>query len=131
MEVESGSVTHASPAQLRTLRLSPDTSSRLFLRDHPWYGKPLGANPVVGDLSGARSLYVIDFEAERVAGDFGTDFAVAERGVERLDGAEYFMVSSFLDRRHDRHPPARRRQRWKKERLSAKDRRLRLVAKTK
>ena len=31
-----------------------------------------------------------DFEADRVAGDFGIDLAVTERGVERLDGAKIF-----------------------------------------
>jgi hypothetical protein len=37
-EVESGSVTLASPAGCRTLRLSQRTSIHLSHRDHPWYG---------------------------------------------------------------------------------------------
>jgi hypothetical protein len=36
------------------------------LRRNPRYGKPLEANVATGDLSDARSLYVIDFDHERV-----------------------------------------------------------------
>jgi hypothetical protein len=36
------------------------------LQEHPYYGKPLEANPLTGDLSGTRSLYVIDFEQKKV-----------------------------------------------------------------
>src|SRR5206468_244665 len=39
-----------------------------------------------------------DFEADRAAGDFGIDFALTERGVERLDGAKIFHWRSFLGR---------------------------------
>jgi hypothetical protein len=37
-EVESDSVTHASPAEFRTLRLSQRTSIHLSHRDRLWYG---------------------------------------------------------------------------------------------
>jgi hypothetical protein len=37
-EAESGSVTHASAAEFRTLRLSQRTSIHLSHRDHPWFG---------------------------------------------------------------------------------------------
>lgn len=36
------------------------------LREAPFYGKPLEANVATGDLSGTRSLYVIDFEQQKV-----------------------------------------------------------------
>jgi hypothetical protein len=36
------------------------------LREHPFFGKPLQSSALTGDLSGARSLYVIDFDHERV-----------------------------------------------------------------
>lgn len=36
------------------------------LRDAPRYGKPLEARPATGDLSAARSLYVIDFEQRQI-----------------------------------------------------------------
>jgi hypothetical protein len=36
------------------------------LRDAPRYGKPLEARVETADLSGARSLYVIDFEQEQI-----------------------------------------------------------------
>ena len=36
------------------------------LRAHPYFGKPLGPNALTADLSGTRSLYVIDFEEERI-----------------------------------------------------------------
>src|SRR4051794_40499896 len=41
---------------------------------------------------------------------------------------KYFMLSSFVGTRRNRRVAARRRQRWRKERLSAKNRRFRLVA---
>ena len=37
------------------------------LRDAPRYGKPVEARPETGDLSQARSLYVIDFEQKQIA----------------------------------------------------------------
>lgn len=37
------------------------------LREQPRYGKPLEAHPETSELQAARSLYVIDFEQERVA----------------------------------------------------------------
>jgi hypothetical protein len=36
------------------------------LRDAPHYGKPLETRLATGDLSVARSLYVIDFEQQRI-----------------------------------------------------------------
>lgn len=36
------------------------------LRTHPRYGKPLEANSLTGDLSGTRSLYVIDFDQREI-----------------------------------------------------------------
>ena len=36
------------------------------LRDHPYFGKPLQNHPTLGDLSDARTLYVIDFEQQLV-----------------------------------------------------------------
>lgn len=36
------------------------------LRSHPYYGKNLEARIDTGDLSDARTIYVIDFEEERV-----------------------------------------------------------------
>lgn len=36
------------------------------LQDHPWFGKSLEANVATGDLSDARSIYVIDFEERQV-----------------------------------------------------------------
>jgi len=36
------------------------------LRDAPRYGKPLEVRAETGDLSEARSLYVIDFEQQRI-----------------------------------------------------------------
>jgi hypothetical protein len=36
------------------------------LQEHPRFGKSLEYNPLTGDLSGARSLYVIDFSKEQV-----------------------------------------------------------------
>src|SRR5689334_12497886 len=41
---------------------------------------------------------------------------------------KYFMVSSFLGTRRKWRRAARRRQRWREVRLSAQDRRFRLVA---
>ena len=53
------------------------------------------ANIVAEPLTDHRSDFLVpqdraDFEADRVARDFGIDLAVAERGVERLDGAKIF-----------------------------------------
>lgn len=48
------------------------------LRDAPRYGKPLEARAETGDLSGARSLYVIDFEQQQI------DWPPAYRIVYRL-----------------------------------------------
>jgi hypothetical protein len=36
------------------------------LREHPFFGKPLEGNAQTGELSGTRSLYVIDFDHERI-----------------------------------------------------------------
>jgi hypothetical protein len=36
------------------------------LQEQPRFGKPLEHNPAMGDLSDARSLYVIDFEEQKV-----------------------------------------------------------------
>lgn len=36
------------------------------LRDHPRFGKELENHPTLGDLSGARTLYVIDFAEQKV-----------------------------------------------------------------
>lgn len=36
------------------------------LRTNPYYGKNLETRPETGDLSEARTLYVIDFEEEKV-----------------------------------------------------------------
>jgi hypothetical protein len=36
------------------------------LREHPFFGKPLQGNAQTGELSGTRSLYVIDFDHERI-----------------------------------------------------------------
>ncbi len=36
------------------------------LREHPFFGKPLEGNALTGELSGTRSLYVIDFDHELV-----------------------------------------------------------------
>lgn len=36
------------------------------LRDNPRFGKPLENHPTLGDLSDARTLYVIDFEKQQV-----------------------------------------------------------------
>lgn len=48
------------------------------LRDAPRYGKPLEARVGTGDLSTARSLYVLDFEQQRI------DWPPAYRIVYRL-----------------------------------------------
>lgn len=37
------------------------------LQRNPRFGRPLGDNPATGDLSDARSIYVIDFEQRTVA----------------------------------------------------------------
>lgn len=48
----------------------PDRSVAWQLLDHlrrrPFFGKPLDHMPATGDLSMARSLYVIDFEEQRI-----------------------------------------------------------------
>lgn len=58
------------------------------LREHPHFGKQLESNVATGDLSDARSMYVIDFDQQQV--DWPPPYRIvyrllpSERDVERV-----------------------------------------------
>lgn len=60
------------------------------LRQHPRHGKRLDINPLTGDLSGARTLYVIDFDQTRV--DWPPPYRIVYRLLPSEEAPERIQV---------------------------------------